>query len=209
MKSLITSRPMVVLMVGIPGSGKSFFAQKFSDLFHTPVVSFDKLHYLLFSEPTFSKEEEVLVANLMNCQIQELFKTQRTFIVDGAMNTKMARLEIAKAARTHEYGLLVVWVQTDSASSRYRALNRSKKRSEDKYNFLLTSEQFESFAKRITPPDNREDHVVISGKHTFASQAKAVLKKIVAPRDIALAPVSRTIATSKPTRKSTKPTIVS
>lgn len=195
MKSLSTSRPLVVLMVGIPGAGKSFFARQFADIFHTPLVSYDKIHFLLFSEPEFTKDEELLVASLMNSQMQELFKTQKTFIVDGAVNSRAARAEVERVARKHDYGTLTIWVQTDNDSAKYRVTTRKKSRDGDKYNARMTAEQFDRHSQRINPPVHKEDHVVVSGKHTFASQAKAVLKKIVAPRDVTPGIVERHSAT--------------
>lgn len=194
MKSLSTSRPLVVLMVGIPGAGKSYFARQFADIFHTPLVSYDKIHYLLFSEPEFSKDEELIVASIMNTQMQELFKTQKTFIIDGAVNSRAARVEVERVARKYDYGTLTIWVQTDRDSARFRVTTRKKSRDGDKYNVRLSPEQFEKHEKRINPPALKEDHVVVSGKHTFASQAKAVLKKIVSPRDVITAPIERTPA---------------
>jgi len=191
MKGLSLSRPIVMMVVGIPGAGKSHFARQFADVFRTPLVSFDKIRYQLFSEPQFSKDEELLVASLMNGQMQELYKTQKSFIIDGAVNSRAARSEIERVARTHDYGYLTIWVQTDNDSAMYRSVSRSKRRAGDAYNTAMSEEQFLNFAKRINPPRDKENHAVISGKHTFATQAKIVLQKIVSPRDGAVAPISR------------------
>lgn len=195
MQSLSTNRPIIIVMVGVPGAGKSHFARQFAKLFQTPLVSFDKIQYLLFAEPQFSKDEEILVASVMNSQIHELLKTQKTFIIDGAMHSRAARMEIARVARKHEYGMLTVWVQTDEDSAQYRATHRNKTREGDVYNTAMSEEQFAGYLKRINPPTEKEDHVVISGKHTFASQAKAVLKKIIAPRELPIANLERTKST--------------
>ncbi|MEO5691148.1 MAG: AAA family ATPase [Candidatus Saccharimonadales bacterium] len=191
MKSLSTSRPLVLLIVGVPGAGKSHFARQFATIFHTPLVSYDKLQNLLFTEPKFSKEEELLIANIMNSQIQELFKTQRTFIVDGAVNSRAARMEIEKSARKNDYGTLTIWIQTDHESAQSRVMSRNKRREGDLYNARMSAEQFKKHAQRINPPAVRELYTVISGKHTFATQAKVVLKKIVTPREAIAVPIQR------------------
>ena len=210
MKSLSTSKPLVLLMVGIPGAGKSHFARQFADIFHTPLVSYDKIHYMLFSEPEFSKEEELLVASIMNSQIRELLKTQKTFIIDGAVNSRAARMEVERIAKKHDYGTLTIWVQLDDDSAQYRATSRNKKRPGDKYNAKMTDEQFQKHSKRINPPALKEENVVVSGKHTFASQAKAVLKKIVHPRDVVATPEKRAytpVQPSRPASTTIRPTI--
>ena len=191
MKSLSTSKPLVLLIVGVPGAGKSHFARQFASIFHTPLVSYDRLQYLLFSEPQFSKEEELLIASIMNTQMQELFKTQKTFIVDGAVNSRAARMEIERVARKHDYGTLTIWIQTDHESAQYRVTSRNKRREGDKFNARMSEEQFKKYSQRINPPALKESYIVISGKHTFATQAKVVLKKIVTPRDTTIQPVNR------------------
>lgn len=183
MKSLSLSRPLVIMMLGAPGAGKSFFARQFSDTFGAPVVSYDRLRMIAFSEPSFQKDEEDVVRNLANNEINELLKTHRTFIVDGGNSTRTERIVIEKAARENDYGTLVIWVQTDEPTSRLRAIKRSAKRKWDDWNTSITTEQFDAHKKRILPPLPSENVVVISGKHTYATQAKVVLKKLVHPRE--------------------------
>lgn len=183
MKSLSLARPLVIMMLGASGAGKSFFARQFSDTFSAPVVSYDRLRMITFADPTYQKAEEDVVRNLANNEINELFKAHKTFIVDGGNSTRNERILIERAARENDYGTLVIWVQTDEPTSRYRALKRNPKRKWDEWNVSLTEQQFDTMAKRINPPLPSENTVVISGKHTYATQAKVVLKKLVLPRE--------------------------
>ena len=138
---------------------------------------------IAFAEPTYQKVEEDVVRNLANNEINELFKTHKTFIVDGGNSTRTERITIEKAARENDYGTLVIWVQTDEPTSRSAPLKRSAKRKWDEWNVSLDEQQFESQLKRINPPQPSENVVVISGKHTYATQAKVILKKLVSPRE--------------------------
>ena len=183
MKSLSLSRPLVILMLGVPGAGKSFFARQFSDTFSAPVVSFDRLRYELFAEPKFSRDEETIIDRVAISQVEELIKTKKTFIIDGAMGTRVNRANVEKIAKAHEYGTLIVWVQTDPQTSKLRSLKRNPKRPFDDYNVSLTAEVYEKLVKHVTAPLPREPYIVISGKHTYATQAKAVLSKLISPRD--------------------------
>lgn len=185
MKSLSPNRPLLIMMVGIPGSGKSYFARQFSEVFNAPIISFDEIRSLLFYEPKYSKEEDVLVEQIMHSQASQLVKTQKTFIVDGGVNTRVARLNIERISRKNDYTTLVIWVQTDEASAKYRATRKNSSPTAF-HNKPLSSELFDNYAKRINPPQFREENIVISGKHTFASQAKTVLKRLVSPRDNSL-----------------------
>lgn len=185
MKSLSLAKPLVIMLVGVPGAGKSFFARQFSDVFDSPLVSFDEIRRTLFSDPQFSRDEETLIAMVMRIQMKQIFKTRKTFLIDGGLNTRMARMAIEKLAKQYDYGTITIWVQTDEDTAGFRSTHRSKKRPGDLLNTSMSDEVFSNHAKRINPPESKEAHVVISGKHTFATQAKIVLRHILTPREAA------------------------
>jgi hypothetical protein len=74
-------------------------------------------------------------------------------------------------------------VQTDQPTSHFRATKRSSRRAGDSLNVSLPDEAFASQVKKLTPPARQEEYIVISGKHTYPTQAKIVLKKLVTPRE--------------------------
>jgi predicted kinase len=176
---------MVIVVVGVPGVGKSFFARRFAETFSAPLVSEDKIRYTLFSNHTYSKNENVMVDQVSRLIIDELLVNGKTFVLDGGYNSRVSRDNITRLASQYGFQTLIVWVQTDELIARRRAQNRSIKVAGDQYKQSLTPEQWESMAKAFTPPDigNREKNtIVISGKYTYAGQAKNVLKKIVEAR---------------------------
>lgn len=180
MKSLNLNQPLLLLLVGLPGAGKSFFARQFSLTFGAPLVSHNRIRHELFEDPNHNKIEEDLIERLATAQLEELLKTRRTIIIDGGCNAKTDRQAIIAQAKEAGYDKLIIWVQTDPATCRQRSLKRGKERPEDLMTAALTPDQFDSFAKKFTAP-LKEDHIVISGKHVYATQAKIVLRKLAAP----------------------------
>lgn len=176
MKSLSLVKPLILIVIGTPGSGKSFFARQFSETFSAPEVNYDRLQH------TLSTDSEV-VQKIAEFEIDELLKTQKTFIIDGAGYSRAQRVALRKKAQESGYDTLLIWVQTDENTAKYRSMKRSARRKDDQYNTSLTSQQYDSLVKRFTPPAVNEQSVVISGKHTYATQAKVVLKKLVAARE--------------------------
>jgi len=168
MKSLSLSQPHLIIVVGTPGSGKTFFAEKFADTFRAPYVSREKLTTLLGNPTTFTDE-------LLYYQVNELLKTHQSILVEGVSDTRAQRLELAKYARASGYETLLIWVQTDPATSKSRYQKDHKVQSSEEYDVLV---------KRFTPPVAIEKPVVISGKHTYATQAKVILKKLSEPRAV-------------------------
>lgn len=186
MKSLSLNRPLAIMMLGHPGAGKSFFARQFAETFNAPMVSMDRIRYELFAEPQFSKDEETIISRVSMLQIEQLFKTHKTFLIDGGMSARTDRGVIEQLARKHDYGTLVIWIQTDPVTARTRSMRRNPKRVFDEYNAALSAELHTKLSQRLTPPSPRETVVVVSGKHTYATQVKIVLKKLVSPREEAV-----------------------
>jgi predicted kinase len=147
MKSLSLSRPLVVMVIGLPGSGKSFFARQFADMFGAPLISADFIRHALAPGSEYSPREDALVATLVQNEIAELFKTGKTFIVDGSVNSRAIRTAIERQATKHGYGKMVVWVQTDEPTCVARSMKRSSKRKTDELNASMSIDTFERYKK--------------------------------------------------------------
>jgi predicted kinase len=171
MKSLSLAKPHLIIMVGVPGSGKSFFADKFTDTFHTPIVSREKIISRLGQD---IKEADAIAHD----QLDELLKTQQSIVLDGMCDGRAARGDVIRKAHSAGYETLLVWVQTDPTTAK----SRSSRPASDTYNRVFAGETYDKAAKQFTPPTPAEKPIVISGKHTYATQAKVVLKKLSAPR---------------------------
>jgi len=170
MKSLQLAQPHLLMLVGIPGSGKSFFAEKFATTFGAPSVAIERVRPFTVDDAG----ARIVIAE----QIKELVKTQRTIIIDGITETRAERVELGHIAHAAGYETLLIWVQTDPATAKARALKPGK----DTSKIELTSDEYDQVLSCFAPPNQAEKSVVISGKHTYASQAKVVLKKLSEPR---------------------------
>lgn len=210
MKTLSLQRPLVMMVVGLPGAGKSFFARQFAETFGVACVRADRIRYELFAEPQYSADENEIVSRIGDYMISELAKTGRSFIVDGGCEAKTARLQIEQVAKNNGYKTLVIWVQTDPTTAKVRAARRNPKKVDDLYNSNLSASQYEQITKRFVPP-TKEQYVVISGMHAYSTQARTVLKRLASPRvETATEPKDQKVRqvtklsrpeTSKPTRR--------
>jgi predicted kinase len=170
MKSLSPAKPHIIAVVGLPGSGKTFFAEKFSETFHAPYVDKEKLRNL-------TNLDDQALDVVMDYQVDELLKTHQSLIIEGRSDTRTERAELNKKARKAGYETLFVWVQTDPAAAKSRAFKTAKERG-----MPLNDNDYDHRTKRFAPPLASEKPIVISGRHTYASQAKVVLQRLSAPR---------------------------
>jgi predicted kinase len=169
MKPLSLALPHLIVMVGIPGSGKSFFAEHFASTFNAPYVSFSELSYEIFGQ---NSPDTAVTAKVSNYVLGQLLKTGQTVVYEGPTEIKSVRIALVKIAKDNGYNPLLVWVQTESAAAKIRA---TKKQTGKTY---LNDEQFDTILRRFTPPSSTEKAIVISGKHTYASQLRIVLKRL-------------------------------
>ena len=167
MKPLSLAKPHLIVMVGAPGAGKSFFATHFSRIFSTPMVSWHNIRDELFNRPDYTKHEDAIVERVADHLLAELFKTGATILYESSVQSQVDRQAIAQAAKAAGYETLFVWVQVDTATAKARAVKNG-----------LSLAQYERYEKTFTPPKESDSPVVISGKHTYASQLKIVLVRL-------------------------------
>lgn len=171
MKSLNLTKPHLIVVVGIPGAGKTYFGQQFSTTFNAPYLKYDDLY-------EFSGDESV-IQNIWDYTLDKLAQTKQTLLLEGPGATKADRRQLSELAHAYGYQTLYIWVQTEPTTAQVRA---TKGVGRIKPLYPLSSKEFETRAASFEPLSPSEHYLVISGKHTYASQAKNVLQKLTQAR---------------------------
>lgn len=174
MKELKTARPLVIVLIGLPGAGKSTFAREFSTVFGAPTIEVGLLQREIFGTKAPTLDQQDGVKRAYNALAAELFKSKRMFILDGNANTYADRSDIRALAKKAGYDVLFVWVQTSEPVARARATKPVKSAT----NLPLSDTAFTKAGKLLEAPRANEDHIVVSGQRLFASQVRPILKKI-------------------------------
>lgn len=171
MEQSASDKPHLIIMIGLPGCGKSYFATNFAESFNCPIISESLIRDRLYDKPSFSQSEDDSISKLSDHFLDEALKTKQTIIYEGKTNAKVDRLELYKKCREKGYQPLLIWVQTDGNTAKKRLVKQVGDKQE-------AEARYERITKRFYPPSSNEEVVVISGKFTYQSQLKIVLKKI-------------------------------
>ncbi|MBQ2695146.1 ATP-binding protein [Candidatus Saccharibacteria bacterium] len=147
----------VLLVFGAPCSGKTTFAEKFAKKFDLAYYDFDQL-----------KEKNRLTRKNILLIIELLARTGKTLVIEGGLGSEKERSEVRNILREAGYTPSLVWIQTDLATIRLRLKQRYKSvsKAKDAYDDLMAG---------LEAPADFEKPIILSGKHTFETQARHVL----------------------------------
>lgn len=165
------------MLYGLPGSGKSFFSRQTSELLGIPVISSDRIRYELFEKPTYSRDEQQVVINIMNVMLEEYLKHGMSVIYDVSLNRTQDRKALREFAKKQGVSTILLWLQADADTCLMRSKNRDHRKADDKYSADMTRELMEYIDSQMQAPVG-EDAVVISGKHLYESQKNVFLRKL-------------------------------
>jgi predicted kinase len=85
---------LIILICGLPGTGKTFLSQKLSQYIDSTVLSTDKIRKELIQKPTYTPWERALIYDVLFLLTKYLHSSGITCILDGTFNMEKSRREI-------------------------------------------------------------------------------------------------------------------
>ena len=183
MQRNVFNKPVLLLLFGYPGTGKSFFARQLATEVGAINVNSEHLRQEFFSNPTYSKQENDIVDHLMLYMAEQFLSAGVSVIFDVNAAKLKTRSLLREIAYRNKAKSALIWVQLDIESAFMRVAKRDRRKIDDKLSIPLDRSTFDNLVNQMQNPQRNEDYVVISGKHTFNSQKDTVLRKM---RDIGL-----------------------
>lgn len=136
-------RPKLILLVGLPGSGKSTWAARKK----LPVLSSDELRRILADDPT-DQSIHRRVFSVLRLLVKHRLELKRPVTcVDATNLTPKERRPYIALARRHGVTIEAVFFDTPVAECQRR--NRLRKR-------VVPREAIETMARKLVPPSARE-----------------------------------------------------
>lgn len=178
MAKIYPAKPFLLLFYGYPGAGKTYFARQFCENVQAAHLQSDRIRGELFEKPRYDKQENDIVAQLMDYMTEEFLAAGLSVAYDvNAARTKQRRRLYDMA---YKYGAqpVLVWFQMDQETAFGRNVRRDRRRADDKYAARWDRTTYDNVIGQMQNPGAGENYVVISGKHLFNMQQSAVISKL-------------------------------
>lgn len=85
---------MIVVVLGLPGSGKSFFASRLATAIHADYINSDRLRKKMIARRTYSIKEKELVYNELLKQMRQAIKQNKNLVLDATFYKNQIRNKI-------------------------------------------------------------------------------------------------------------------
>ena len=82
MSKIVPIKPLLIMVYGYPGAGKSYFSRELSEQMKAAHISSDKISNKLFNRPAKSTQEVNLVSKIMILMTQEILSSGLSVIYD-------------------------------------------------------------------------------------------------------------------------------
>lgn len=175
---ILPDKPVLILMYGLPGSGKTHFARQFCEVFQAAHLEHDRIRFELFDQPRYTKQENSALTRIMEYMTNEFLTAGISVIYDMNAMRVSQRRSLRELARQKNAATLLIWFQIDADTSFIRNERRDRRKNDDRYAVGYSVEAFKQVAAYMQHPEPTEDFVVVSGKHTYSAQQSAVFKKL-------------------------------
>ena len=195
MTKTVPNHPLLIMLYGFPGAGKTYFARQLCEHIQAAHLEGDRIRGELFEKPRYDKQENDVIAQLMNYMTEEFLRAGLSVVYDANAMRLSQRHQLRDIARRSHAQPLLVWFQMDLDSAYQRNAKRDRRRADDKYAAAYDRKTYEAILGHMQNPVPAEDYIVVSGKHTFNAQFSAVVRRL---RDLGLLSVQGAAPVVKP-----------
>jgi len=170
-----TAYPVLVMLSGLPGTGKSYLARKLCEKVPFVVIESDFVRKTLFNPPTYSARESALVHRVCHILIDRLLKKGLRVIFDATNLVEFQREYVYRLAERN--GAKLVIVQTTAPEEVVR--QRLEKRHKARDNHDISDADWSVYArmKRRQQPIGRP-HIVVDTSNNVEEAVRKILRVI-------------------------------
>ena len=118
------SKTSVIMMSGLPGTGKTYFSQKLAERLPLPIIESDSVRKQLFPKPSYSPTENTQVFQKIHRQIEALLDQGSSVIFDATNLEERHRRSVYRIADKYGARMIIVQIEAPPELVKNRLLKR-------------------------------------------------------------------------------------
>ncbi len=161
----MAKKPILYLMLGYPGAGKTTVSEKIAGLTGAVHVNSDQFRLHMFKEPLgISEIQHEKMYEMLDYMTLKILKSGKSVIYDANLNRYAHRKEKYDIAKKVGAEVKLIWVQTDVEIARKRATQEAEDHPGHRPFGNMSEEVFDRLTKQIEPPFQEENPIILSGQ---------------------------------------------
>jgi predicted kinase len=179
-------RPLLIVFLGFPGSGKTYFAKKLADKLPAVTFNSDALRLAMFGsleniEVIRQKDQSRLYTDVfgaMDYAAKQALRAGVSVIYDAQQTKRENRRGIEALARETGALPVLVWIKTSKQTALERGMTRAEDSDSVRYERQKMTMLIHRFNAVTDLPDSHENVIEISGEITFEEQYEQFMKRL-------------------------------
>ena len=128
---------MIIIVFGLPGSGKSYFAEKLAARLKASYLSSDILRKSMYQSPKYSEQQKQIIYNEMLQQMKSAMREKRDMVLDATFYKDEIRRQFSEEGRTISR---FFFIELKAAESVIRERLKMQRRYSDADHLILYSD---------------------------------------------------------------------
>jgi len=122
-------KPLLIILVGLPGTGKTFLGEKLKEDFPVSIVQSDKIRAICFTNPKYTNYENKYVFDLCHKVINNLLQRKIPVLLDATNLLEKNRQGLYEISKFHNAKLLVLKITAERKITKLRISRRLSSKS--------------------------------------------------------------------------------
>ncbi len=163
---------LLVMMLGVPGSGKSYFARNAAEQLGMTRITADEVRHRLYGsiDAARTPERKLAVYNTVNQEMEQALRRGESVVRDNQNNHRTDRDMCRRLAQEVGAHAIIVWVQTPQSLAIQRCVERLATVDQIKLDEETAQDFYNRSMRAIEIPTADEIVIRVDGTASFETQ---------------------------------------